>query len=197
MGSLLKLLAGVLRPWSGSVALDGRDPLRMDGRERARRVAWVPQAGGEAVPFRVAEFVMMGRYAYQTPWKRASPADREAVSRALERTDCAGLRERTLNTLSGGERRRVLIAAALAQEAPVLLNGQGGLTVMFTSHDLNAALQQSDHVLGLKAGRAAFHDVPGQVVGNGRLQELFDQPFRRIADGEGKRPYVVPQGRPA
>ena len=119
--TLVKVLGGLLRPSSGEVLLEGTPLVSLRSRERARKLAVVPQFLPALPDVRVEEFVLSGRYARVARFSPASPADRAAVASALEVCDAADLSLRAMAELSGGQRQRVLLARALAQEAPVLL----------------------------------------------------------------------------
>jgi iron complex transport system ATP-binding protein len=123
--TLLRLLAGLLAPGAGAVELDGRPLAALTSRARARNIAFVPQALRARPELDARAFVLGGRYAHQPRWRgilaRESPADRAAVARALAEADALELAPRRLDELSQGQFQRVLLARALAQEAPLLL----------------------------------------------------------------------------
>ena len=119
--TLLKLLAGVLAPDSGTVSLDGRALTTMSRRHVARRIAVVPQETHPAFDYTVLEMVLMGRHPHLGPLQLEGPADLAIARESLEATGTAHLAERSYMTLSGGEKQRVVIASALAQTPEVLL----------------------------------------------------------------------------
>ena len=163
--TLLKVMAGLLRPWHGRVEVLGGAP----GRE-SRRVAYVPQA--EAVdwhfPVTVRDVVMMGRYPALGPWRRPSAVDRRAVDDALAKVGMADQRNTQIGRLSGGQRRRVFLARALAADPALYLldepvtgidattqedlmdileeESRRGRTVVATTHDLACAAQRFQRV---------------------------------------------------
>ena len=179
--SLLKLLAKVLRPHDGAMALFGRDLDRLPQLEVARTVAFVPQESPQVFAFTVLETVLMGRFPHHhgAAWSAGfgweSAEDLSIAEQALQYTDLTRLAGRSVTDLSGGERQRCMIARALAQEPHVLLldeptafldlqhqmevcaivrrlKEERGLTVVLVSHDLNLASQYCDRILMLKAG---------------------------------------------
>lgn len=119
--TLLRALAGLIRPTSGTVTLDGADVGAMSRAALASRIAVVPQTFDTLFPFTVREIVGLGRSARLALFARPSPADDEAVERAMRDQELASLADRRIDALSGGERQRVVLAMALAQEASVLL----------------------------------------------------------------------------
>ena len=161
--TLLKCLLRIHTGWRGRVSMFGRPLESYSQRELARRIAYVPQAGGgQRYPFTVRQFVMMGRYAYSGPFGSAHRGDADAVGTALTRAGVTALAERSMDTLSGGERQKVLIAASLAQGGDILLldeptafldyrhqaevsdilrtiNTRYGATIVRVTHDVNGA----------------------------------------------------------
>ena len=113
--TLLRVLAGTLRPSSGSVTLDGVDVARVPRVELARRMAVVPQETRLAFDFTAVEVVLMGRYPHLGTFEVEGPADLAIAQEALAATGTRALADRQFTTLSGGEKQRVIIAAALAQ----------------------------------------------------------------------------------
>ncbi len=113
--TLLKLLAGILAPASGAVRLDDRNVAAMPARERARRIAVVPQETQLAFDYTVLEIALMGRYPHLGAFEVEGPRDLAAAQAGLDATGTAPLADRMFHTLSGGEKQRVVIASALAQ----------------------------------------------------------------------------------
>ncbi len=189
--TLLRILAGILRPATGIVRVDGRDVHGMTPVDRALRVAYVPQGVDPTVPFTVFETVLMGRYAHlRGRWERE--ADREAARRAIATMGLDRVVDRPMARLSGGERQRTMIAAALAQEAPVLLMDEPttsldlrarwetlGLlerlrveearTLVVVTHDIDLAARSCGRVLLLGApgggGARSAEQPPGAIEG--------------------------------
>ena len=219
--TLLGLCSGRLRPDEGRVSIGGQDAAHLRPRERARRVACVPQAL-EAVPeVLVHDFVSGGRYAHLSAWKRPALTDRDAVRAALDRTDVGDLADRPLTALSGGQLQRVLVARAIAQATPVLLVDEptgsldpahqlevfdllreladDGRAVVVVTHDLNLAGQYADRLVLLAAGRIAAQGAPGEVLGASVLEpvygaRLYCGRFPAAGDRAGE-PLVLPWRR--
>ena len=119
--TLLRALAGLLRPQAGTVWLGERRLAQVPPAERARQIAWLAQQGDTSGDLSVRETVALGRIAHLGLLATPGPADQLAVDQAMALTECSDWATRRLQALSGGERQRVLLARALATEAPVLL----------------------------------------------------------------------------
>ncbi len=197
--TLIRCLLGMYA-YEGSVQINGRECRRTDPRQLARTVSYVPQTHDIEFPLPVSDFVMMGRYPYLSPLAPAQAKDIEAVERALETTGIAPLRDRLLRTLSGGERQKVYIAAALAQETPIMLldepatfldwkhqaeimqllkriNTECGATIIAVNHDLNSAAHWSDRIIAIKDGSVLFEGPPSELIQPAPLKQLFETTF--------------------
>ncbi|MFC7236040.1 ABC transporter ATP-binding protein [Halosegnis marinus] len=191
--TLLKAVGGILPAAAGRVTIDGRDVAGMSARETARLVASVPQDSSFDFDFTVREVVEMGRTPYRKRLRRnPDPDGPDRVAAALDRTDTAGFADRSVASLSGGEKQRVLLARALAQDAPALLldeptasldiNHQvrtldlvAGLdeTVVAAVHDLDLAARYCDRVALLAGGRLRAAGTPAEVFTADRLERVF------------------------
>ncbi|TAH37288.1 MAG: ABC transporter ATP-binding protein [Planctomycetota bacterium] len=215
--TLLRVLAGLVACRSGSVDLDGADVARLGAQARARRVGFLPQEVQPAFSFRVDEAVALGaRVAGHGRWfeSRLSAEARAAVGRALESVGATELAERGLDTLSGGERRRVLVASVLAQEPDYLLLDEPaamldlhhqaglfrtlqslarrGLGVLCVTHDFNLAASFADELVLLHAGRVAARGGAREVLDERHLRPLFGAHFELISR-PGAAPAVLPR----
>jgi iron complex transport system ATP-binding protein len=205
--SLLRAVAGLL-PCSGTVSLHGTRLEELGRRERAQRLALVPQEPRTPPWLTVAEYVLLGRTPYLRPLAREGEPDREAAARSLARLDLDELAERTLGTLSGGERQRVVVARALAQEASIVLLDEPtasldighqqqaldlldvlrdteGLTLVAAMHDLTLAAQYADRVLLLDAGRLVADGAPADVLTEEALARHYGARVRVVALDDG------------
>ena len=215
--TLLKLLAGLLTPSAGDVALDGRPIGQWPVRERARSVAVVPQFLPALPDLLVSDFVLGGRYAHFQRWRAASVHDHEVVRGALARCDAADVALRSMHEISGGQRQRVLLARALAQEARVLLVDEptnsldpehqvrvfallqelvrAGRSACVITHDLNLASQFATRICLLSAGRVASDGPVASVLRREVLEPVYGEHlyYGRFDDGRGGGgPFVLP-----
>ena len=202
--SLMALLAGIRKPQSGTVTLDGR-PLSAHGRQAiARRIAFVEQQAETTERITARQAVALGRTPHLgalTPWSRTDDA---IVDRALEEVDMAHFAGRLWHTLSGGERQRLHIARALAQQAPILLLDEPtnhldighqigllqlvreqGLTVAAALHDLNHAAMFCDRIAVMQAGRIVALGTPAKVLEPQRLADVFGVTVDVELDSDG------------
>jgi iron complex transport system ATP-binding protein len=210
--SLLRLHEG--GRCAGRVEMAGRDAEGLSRRDLARIASYAPQDGGPVPPFTVEEFLQLSRYPYVPPSGELSGADREAVSRALSLTGLEGQASVLLRRLSGGGRRRVFLAAALAQETQIMLldepsafldpkheaelhlllkrlNREQGLTTVTVTHNLNHPLDAGGKVLALKEGRALFFGTGEELVRGDLLRELFDHGFSVLHHPGSGRPLLA------
>jgi len=214
--TLLKCLNRILTGGTGSVALDGRPLDSYRQRDLAKLVSYVPQADGRSCPFTVFEFVLMGRYAYFSPFSPAGREDEEAARAALALTGTEQFARRPVGTLSGGERQKVFIAAALAQAAQILLldepatfldpchqaaiweilkgANRDGVTVVSVTHDINSAALTSERIVALKEGSVGFSGSVEQFMDNEVLQRVYGKPFQFMSHPRTGGLLVVPEG---
>jgi iron complex transport system ATP-binding protein len=193
--TLLRAIARLV-PFAGEIALDGRPVAELSRSELARLVAVVPQDPSTPPWMTVAEYVLLGRTPHLGPLAKEGAHDREAAARALGRLDLLPFVERRLGTLSGGEKQRVVVARALAQEAPIVLldeptaaldighqqqafdlldvlRQESGLTLVAAMHDLTLAAQYADRMLLLDGGRVVADGSPVDVLTEALIAEHY------------------------
>ncbi len=194
--TLLRACNGSLAPTAGAVRVDGDRVTGLSARETARRVATVPQEPSLGFDFPVREAVAIGRTAHVPRFGRRGPDDRAAVDRALDRAAVTDLADRPVTELSGGERARVSLARALAQDAPVLLldeptanldvghqvrtlslvrslAGDGGRAVVAAVHDLDLAARFCDRLVLLADRTVRAAGAPADVLTPDALADAF------------------------
>lgn len=211
--TLVRCLAGLLAPTRGAVALGGATLASLRPRERALRVAVVPQFLPALPDLTVEAFALGGRYAWLDRWRGPRASDVEAVRGALEDCDAADLGGRLMGELSGGQRQRVLIARAIAQEAGALLVDEptssldpehqvrifallerlvrAGRGVLVVTHDLNLASQFAQRIALLGGGRVAASGTVEDVLRREVLEPVYG-PHLHYGRGPGARPFVLP-----
>jgi iron complex transport system ATP-binding protein len=194
--TLLRLLAGMLPPLSGCITLDGRDIGGMSRAAVARTLAVVPQETHPAFDYSVLEMVLMGRYPHLRALAIEGPDDLRIAREAMAMTGTAALEGRRFDTLSGGEKQRVVIASALAQSTRVLLldeptssldlsyqleiasvvsrlNEQHGVTIVLSTHDLNLAASICRSVALLRGGRIVASGPTGDVLTPENIRTVY------------------------
>jgi iron complex transport system ATP-binding protein len=194
--TLLRLLSGTRVPTAGDVLLDGTPLRRFSRRAVARRIAVVPQETHLAFDYTVMEMVLMGRHPHLGLFQIEGPADIDIARDALRATGTADLEARQFNTLSGGEKQRVVIASALTQSSDILLldeptasldlgyqlevasllrrlNRERGVTIAVSTHDLNFAASVCQRLVMLRAGRVIAAGTTAEVLTPGNVRALY------------------------
>jgi iron complex transport system ATP-binding protein len=206
--TFVRMLAGLLRPSSGEILLDGLDLAKWQPRLRAREIAFMPQVTFTVFPFRVVDVVLSGRTPHIPQFRLESELDREKAMQALESVGAAHLADRYITALSGGERQMVTLARALAQEPRLLLldepstsldlkhraalmrtlarlREQSGLSILMITHDLQLTGSLFDSIVALRCGEVAAQGRPDEVLRSELLAEIYGEPnvrARRIGD---------------
>lgn len=198
--TLLKSINRIIGGGKGTIQLFGKDIRQLSTRELARIVSYVPQTQRVSFPITLWQFVLLGRYAYLKPFGSVSFSDRAAVDRALEMTNLHHFKDRALNTLSGGEQQKAYIAAAIAQDAKIILldepttfldprykyevltllehlNMEGKKTILEVTHDINFALLFSKKTIALKEGELIFSGRPKSILNSRILKSLYETDF--------------------
>jgi len=217
--TLLKLMVGLVSPQEGSVAFQGRPLKDLPVRERARRIAYVPQGLHFTFPLDVMEIVEMGRHPYVGRLKPLGAQDLAICGKALALCDALEFKNRSYDKLSGGERQRVLIASALAQTPQVLLldeptlsldlshqillfeiirklHREEGLTVVVATHELNLAGRFLDRLVLMKEGKIFADGAPKKVLNPRNIRSVLDVEVDQLRH-PGEFPYFVPKKKKA
>jgi iron complex transport system ATP-binding protein len=208
--TLLRLLAGITKPLSGRAEVDGEEVSTLDARSRARKIALVQQESELLFPLRVWEYVLQGRYPHGKRLRFESEEDCLLAGNALAQVGAEPLRDRWMDQISGGEKQRVILARALAQQPSLLLLDEptqhldiGGkvelvrrlrrladersYTVLVVTHELNLAAEFCDTIVLLHKGKCLRVGTPAEVYEKELLEEVFDAPLEVE---------VLPSGRP-
>jgi iron complex transport system ATP-binding protein len=192
----LRVLAGTLRPTAGRVLLGGTPIASLERPQVARRLAVVPQQVALPFAMRVEEVVALGRLPHEAPLRGSRPADRAAVAAAIERVGVGHLMGRDARELSLGERQLVLLALAVAQDAPVMLldeptvhldlrhqveamellrdlNQRDGTAMVAVLHDLGLAAHFFPRLVLIRGGRIVADGAPRDVLTDDRIRDVF------------------------
>jgi iron complex transport system ATP-binding protein len=195
--TLLRLLSGTRRPVAGRVRLTGRSLDQLSRREAARHIAVVPQETELAFEYRAIEIVLMGRHPHLGVFTVEGPDDVRIAQEALAATGTSHLADRMFHELSGGEKQRVVIAAALAQSASLLLldeptasldlgyqleistllqrlNSDHGVTMAISTHDLNLAASICRELILMRDGRVLASGPTADVLTPDNVKRLYD-----------------------
>ena len=199
--TLIRMLAGLLRPQSGTIQLGGIPFENWQPQLRAREIAYVPQSTATAFPFPVIDMVLSGRTPYTLRFRLENAHDREIAMGALEAAGASHLAGRSFTSLSGGERQMVILARALAQEPRLLLLDEPSsaldlkhratlirtlarlretknLGVIMVTHDLQLS-GAFDRILALRCGEVAATGTPDEVLRDNLLREVYGDPHVR------------------
>jgi len=218
--TLLRLLSGTRRPSAGQVTLDEQPLHRMSRRDVARRIAVVPQETELAFEYSAIEIVLMGRHPHLGVFTVEGPNDIRIAREALTATGTAHLADRPFHELSGGEKQRVVIAAALAQSAGLLLldeptasldlgyqlevssllqrlNQDHGVTMAISTHDLNLAASICRELILIRDGRVLATGPTNEVLTPENVQRLYDVEADVHIHGDTGHLTVVPVRRVA
>lgn len=205
--SLMSVLAGLRSPREGEILLHGEPLAKIDKRERAQKLAYLPQSRLVHWPIKVRDLVALGRLPYLRPFAKPTATDREAIDRALAMTDTAQFADRQADTLSGGELARVLLARALAQTPTVLLADEPtaaldpayqfrilnllrravgqGIAVVAVLHDLALAARYCDRLILLHQGGIHKAGRPADVLTEETVETVYGVRVRIFDAGGG------------
>jgi iron complex transport system ATP-binding protein len=204
--TLIRLLAGLLEPASGDVIFNDGPLSTLQARERAKRIAYVPQSSSTVFPFTALEVVLTGRSPYGGRFRFESTRDEQIALAALDALDAAHLSARHITELSGGERQLVVVARALAQEPELMLldepssaldlkhrtqltralrrlRDERGIAVLMITHDLMLLNSAADMIFAMKCGRLVASGAPEVVLNDSVLGDIYDTPVRTLRSG--------------
>lgn len=199
---------------TGSIFIKGKSLAEYSQKELARMVSYVPQAGGWIPPFTIRELLRLSRYPYAAVSSGLDASDFKAIDRALELTGLSAMANRRLKTLSGGERQKAFLAAALAQGTEIMLldepasfldprhvaelsrllkklNQDEGLTMLTVTHDLNHPAQAGGQALVLTSGQTKFFGPVEHLFSEGVLEEAYQHQFLYLTHPQSGLPVVL------
>ncbi|NOZ10884.1 MAG: ABC transporter ATP-binding protein [Gammaproteobacteria bacterium] len=206
--TLLMTLAGLHSAQKGQVRLNDQAIAHLPIRERARQLGILFQGTDDTFPSTVIDTVMMGRHPHINPWRWEDQDDRDLATASLAAVGLEKFKQRQLDTLSGGERRRVAIACLLTQDPPVCLldeptnhldirhqldvlahfstrSQQPGHLNIMVLHDVNLALRYCSHAMLLYGHGVIEHGPLAKVISTARLEKLYQCPIRKLQDSNG------------
>jgi iron complex transport system ATP-binding protein len=208
--TLLKAIYRVLSPSAGVATLDGKDLHRMSHRESAQNLGVVSQFTNLSFDFSVEEMVLMGRSPHKSALSKDSAEDYAIVEDCLRQVDMLDFRKRSFLTLSGGEKQRILLARALAQQVKVLILDEptnhldikyqiqimdvvkrSGLGVLAALHDLNLTLMYCTYLYVLKEGKLAAQGKPEEIITRDLVRQVYEVDCEVLRHPSTGRLYVV------
>ncbi|MBD2846365.1 ABC transporter ATP-binding protein [Paenibacillus sp. IB182496] len=216
--TLLKTMARLIKPQSGSITLDGKPLEKYPPKQLARILGLLPQSPIVPEGISVADLVGRGRFPHQSLLSTWSKRDYEAVAEAMSIMNITELANRSIDELSGGQRQRVWIAMALAQQTDILfldepttfldityqveildlltdLNRKHGTTIVMVLHDINLSARYADHIFAMREGRLRAEGPPAEVITSEVIRDIFGLDCSVIPDPVSGSPMIVPKGR--
>jgi len=202
--TLLRCLLGLLKPNNGSVQIHNQNISTLKRTTMAQKIAYVPQQLGSEIPFTVQEFVAMSRYSHL--------GGDDVAMTMMERVGIADMANRSVSTLSGGERQKVSIAAALTQQTPILILDEPAAhldpkqqdsvqqvlgeigkdkTIITVTHDLNWAAQDFDRIIGMRSGKIICDATPAEFMTTENLESIFDVTWELYPHPQNGTPIVI------
>ena len=214
--TILKSIAGIIKPVSGKIFIEEKDISKMDSKKLAQKVSILLQQNKTLDDMSIEELVYFGRYPHKKWFEGFEASDKKIIEEVMKFTNTFALRDKTLETLSGGERQRAWIAMALAQEPDILLfdepttyldlahqieflelvnrlNKETGVTVVLVLHDLNQAARYGNYLFAMKEGKIFAQGSPEEVLNPQNILSIYNIEAK-IFNAAGY-PVVIPERR--
>lgn len=214
--TVLKSIAGIIKPVSGKIFIEEKDISKMDSKKLAQKVSILLQQNKNPDDMSIEELVYFGRYPHKKWFEGFEASDKKIIEEVMKLTNTFALRDKTLETLSGGERQRAWIAMALAQEPDILLfdepttyldmahqieflelvnrlNKETGVTVVLVLHDLNQAARYGNYLFAMKEGKIFAQGSPEEVLNPQNILSIYNIEAK-IFNAAGY-PVVIPERR--
>ncbi|AQM60453.1 ABC transporter ATP-binding protein [Clostridium baratii] len=212
--TILKTLARIIKPKSGSIYINDKELNSQDSKELAKAMAVLPQSPQAPSGLTVEELISYGRFPHQKGFGKLKDEDKDIINWALEKTRILEFRDRPIEALSGGQRQRAWIAMALAQETDILLldepttyldlahqlevlklleelNKKEGRTIVMVIHELNNAARFADHMIGVKKGKIVCQGTAHEVMTKENLKEIFNIDAEIVNEPRSGKPVCI------
>ena len=208
--TLLKILAGILPIREGNVLLHDRSVALYSKRELAAQLSYLPQSDEFALPILVKDILLAGRYPYQSLFRKLSDRDLGILAEGVERFDLGDLLQRNMQTLSGGERKKVLLASAFIQDVPLILLDEplnfldpgsivhlvrmleslhrNGKTIVLVSHEIEHFFPHANKILALKNGKKCYFGP--KIFSPELFRDIYDVTFQHVVIGKKEIIYI-------
>ena len=214
--TLIKCIIQILKANSGSIFFDNFPIHNFRTKDIAKNISYVPQVSENTFPLTAKEFLMLARYPHISRFTSTRKADLKAVAEAFEVTETSSLANREMNTLSGGEKQMVFIAAALAQGGDVIIldepatfldpkhehniyqilkkiHNQSDKTIISVTHNINSAILYSDKIAILKDGKIVFSGNSSDVTEGNILENTYNKKFTFVKHPDCDKHIILPE----
>ena len=216
--TLLKAIIGYMEPISGEIEIDSTSLKKWNHLELAKQIAIIPQDFQLQFDYTVEELVLMGRFPYLGYWQNYTKQDRKVVNNILKQLDLLRIKNEQYSQLSGGERRRVSIARALAQQTEILLmdeafanldinhqleimqllskiNSEQNKLIILVSHNINLASEYCHRIVMLKKGKIIADGTPGTIINQKMIKNLYEVELTIINNPVSGKPNLIYPGK--
>jgi iron complex transport system ATP-binding protein len=214
--TLIKCLINIYTPQEEKIFFNNIAIEKIEQKKLAAKISYVPQVTEQSFPFTVNEFLMLARYPHFSRFTNTKPEDKKAVTEALDITGTSQLAERNLNTLSGGERQMIFIAAALAQGGKIILldepatfldpkheheiyeilktiHQKANKTIVTVTHNINSAILYSEKIALLKDGKINYYGKATEITENNILENAYGRKFSFIKHPDSNKKIILPE----